>query len=154
MQKVGVIVNAHELFHSSKANIGGTVCYDKLMNEIANGREITTGIACLFGNPNMQGTFLSLVKSVGLVPKFAGDAKNISDMFVQSMISIARCVDTLVLVTKNEAIGPILDYLSMTGYCPKVEVWFFGSEITPSLTEDADAVRSIDESFLFKKKNG
>lgn len=154
MQKVGVIINAHELFHSSKANIGGTVCYDKLMREIGNGREITSGVACLFGNPNNQGTFLSLIKSVGLLPKFAGTPENVLDTFAQSMISMARSVDTLVLVTKNDAVGPILDYLSMTGYCPNVEVWFFGAEIGSSLTEDADAIRNIDDSFLFRKKNG
>lgn len=153
-QKVGVIINAHELFHSSKANIGGTVCYDKLMREIGSGREIVSGIACLFGNPNNQGTFLTLVKSVGLLPKFAGTPENVLDTFVQSMISMARSVDTLVLVTKNDAIGPILEYLDMTGYCPNVEVWFFGAEISKSLTEDADATRNIDDTFLFRKKNG
>jgi len=152
MQKVGVIINAHELFHSSKSNIGGTVCYDKLMREIGSGREIVSAVACLFGNPNNQGTFLTLVKSVGLVPKFAGSPENVLDTFVQSMISMARSVDVLVLVTKNDAVGAIIDYLVMTGHCPNIEVWFFGNEISDSLTEDADATRSIDESFLFSKK--
>ena len=150
-EEISIIVNCNELFHSAKKHIGGAICYETLMNSIKDGRFVRSSHALVYGDLDDQVGFSVMLKSVGLIPFANFDVGVLDREFAKRMIDLAPEVDTLVIVTKNDAHGAIIEFLETIGCKPKIELWFFPSDLPKLLTEDVDEVRIIDENYLYKK---
>ena len=152
-ERIGVVVNSHELFKSSKERLAGQlVCYNLLMKAINGDRTLVEGCACMNGSVYYDRNFLQALNFAGLrYEKVVGDDFGIADFFAKKIIDIAPTVDTIVLVTKSDSITAILDYLDETERLPKVELWFFKDDISKHFADAVDEFHQIDDSFIYQR---
>lgn len=150
-ERIGVVANIHSLFHGSKRVLGGPVAYQRLMSEITKGRRLVQASACAIGSERHQEKFLGALRAIGFTPIVCPVEEAVSDTFVSEMIRMAGLVDTLVLLTGQNAILPILDYLNDTDRTPKIELWYFEGAIPDDLAHGVDTVNFITKNHIYQQ---
>jgi hypothetical protein len=151
-ERIGIVINGHELFLESQRELGGTVCYDRLTSAIKNGRSIHRAIACLRGFENDQKGFTLRLKRLGYEMNFSRDPEDIRNQFAKAVIDLAADVDTLVIVTCSSSIGRILEFLDENEDCPEVELWFLNGSTHQDLISMVDRIRPIGKELLYQRK--
>lgn len=149
-ERIGVVANIHSLFHGSKRVLGGPVAYQRLMAEITKGRRLVQASACVIGSERHQEKFLGALHSIGFNPIVQPVEEAVRDAFTHEMIRIAGLVDTLVLLTGDIAVLPILDYLADTDRTPKVELWYFEGAVPDDLAHGVNVVNYITKNHIYQ----
>lgn len=149
-ERIGVVANIHSLFHGSKKHLGGPIAYQRLMADITKGRRLVQAAACVIGSERHQEKFLGALRSIGFKPIVQHSEEGVRDMFAYEMIRIAGLVDTLVLLTDDDSILPILDYLGATDRTPKIEVWFVEGGISEDFAHEIDVVKPITKNYIYQ----
>lgn len=149
-ERIGVVANIHSLFHASKKHLGGPIAYQRLMADITKGRRLVQASACVIGSERHQEKFLGALRSIGFKPFVQHVEEGVRDTFAYEMIRMAGLVDTLVLLTGDHAVLPILDYLADTDRNPKVEVWFVEGGIEDDITNCIDVVKPIGKNYIYQ----
>lgn len=152
-ERICVVANVHSLVLGTRKSFDDKnmrVSYPKMMSDIKKGRRFLEGVACVLGVENDQELFLDMLNSVGLKPTLRGEVNELRDFFSSQMIKLSFA-DTLVLVTGDPAILPIIDYLEETNRKPKIELWYFGEHIDDDLHHGVDEVKEFSDRHIFKK---
>lgn len=149
IERIGVVANAHSLFHGSKKNLGDPVSYPLLMGAITNERRLLEATACVQARAGQQ-RFLESLTIAKMRYLVCETEDELTDKFAFEMIRIAPMVDTLVIATGDHSVLSIIDYLEETKRKPNVELWFFEQDVDRDLREGVDTVRHITQEMIYQ----
>lgn len=157
-QRVGVFVDVQNLFYSARALHQGKMNFRKLLETIANGRELTRAIAYIVQKEAIdQSAFIDALKRLGyeikskeLRIRLDGTAKGDWDMGIAiDAIGMASKLDVVVLVSGDGDFVPLVEMLKAQG-C-KVEVFSFEKSTSAELIKAATEYVAIEKSWLLKE---
>ena len=145
-QRVGIFIDAQNLYHSAKNLYKAKVNFGNVVKESLAGRPLIRAVAYVITTESgeEQGFFEALTK-LGIETKtkdlqiFYGGAKKADwdvGMAVDA-IKLASKVDTVILATGDGDFIPLVEYLKMKEGC-QVEVISFGKSSSSKLMEVAD----------------
>ncbi|MDE1975128.1 MAG: NYN domain-containing protein [Patescibacteria group bacterium] len=152
-QRVGVFIDAQNLYHSGKNLYRSKVNFGKILEDALAGRRLSRAIAYVIKTESGEesGFFDALTKS-GIETKikdlqvFSSGAKK-ADWDVGMAIDavkLAPKLDAVVLITGDGDHIPLVEYLQNQG-C-QVEVVSFGKSTSAKLKESADHFMDLDAS--------
>jgi len=151
-QRLGVFIDAQNLYHSAKNLYGANVNFGAVVKEGLAGRTLIRAIAYVISTESGEekGFFEALGK-VGIETKtkdlqiFAGGSKK-ADWDVGlavDAIKMAPKLDTVIIVSGDGDFVPLVEYLKMNEGC-QVEVMAFGKSTSAKLKEAADEFIDLD----------
>lgn len=151
-QRVGVFIDAQNLYHSAKNLYKRKVNFGKVVDEAVAGRTLIRAIAYVITSESgeEQGFFDALVK-MGIETKtkdlqvFSGGAKK-ADWDVGlavDAITQASKLDTIIIISGDGDFIPLVQYLQMNQGC-QVEVVSFRKSSSARLIEAADDFIDLD----------
>ena len=145
-QRVGVLIDAQNLYHSARNLYGKRVNFTEVLKEAVAGRSLIRAIAYVItSEAGDEKTFFEALEKVGIETKtkdlqiFYGGAKK-ADWDVGlaiDAVKLAPKLDALVLVSGDGDYVPMLEYIRQTSGC-QVEVVAFGRSTSSKLIEAAD----------------
>lgn len=150
-QRVGIFIDAQNLYHSAKNLYGKKVNFQEVVNQALQDRRLTRAIAYVITSETgeEQGFFDALEKN-GIETKtkdlqvFSGGAKK-ADWDVGlaiDAVSLASKLDTVIIISGDGDFVPLVEYLKHQG-C-QVEVVSFGKSSSHKLIEAADDFMDLD----------
>ncbi|MCC7469597.1 MAG: NYN domain-containing protein [Bacteroidetes bacterium] len=153
-QRVGVFIDAQNLYHSAKNLYGHKVNFGKIVEDAVAGRKLVRAIAYVISSEagDEQGFFEALNK-VGIETKtkdlqvFAGGAKK-ADWDVGlavDAITMAPKLDAVVIISGDGDFIPMVEYLQIHSGI-QVEVASFGRSSSQKLIEAADDFMDLSEN--------
>ncbi len=160
-QRVVVLADAQNLYHSAKHLHGATVNFKALLEAAVAGRQLARALAYVVKSAlTEEATFFSALDKSGWevhskdLQIFADGSKK-ADWDVGlavDAIAMAEKVDVVVILSGDGDFVPLIEYLRFAKGC-LVEVMAFGGTASKNLVEAADAYMdlSLDANFLFKK---
>lgn len=151
-QRVGVFIDAQNLYHSAKNLHQGRVNFENVLAQSLSGRQLVRAIAYVITTESGEekGFFEALTK-IGIETKtkdlqiFSGGSKK-ADWDVGlaiDAVKLASKLDVVVLASGDGDFVPLIEYLKMNG-C-QVEVISFGKSASGKLKEAADDFIDMDE---------
>jgi len=151
-QRVGIFIDAQNLYHSAKNLYGAKVNFGQVVKDILSGRKLVRAIAYVITTESgeEQGFFEALEK-VGIETKtkdlqiFAGGAKK-ADWDVGlavDAITMAPKIDAVIIVSGDGDYVPLVEYLQMNEGC-QVEAVSFGKSTSSRLKEFVDDFTDLD----------
>jgi len=152
-QRVGVLVDVSNLYHSARALYKGRVNFKSVLDEAVSGRQLIRAIAYVIAAdvPEEKGFFEALkntgfeVKSKDLQIFPGGVKKGDWDVGIaMDGVILAPKLDVLVLVTGDGDYVPFVSYLSKNRGV-RVEVISFGRSTSQKLIEEADSFLDLDK---------
>lgn len=160
-QRVAVLVDVANLYHSAKHLFSSRVNFKSLLDTAVAKRQLIRSIAYVVrtGETEEQAFFDALTKASFEVKMkdlqvFAGGTKK-GDWDIGMAVDAVRLapsLDTLVLATGDGDFVPLVEYLKMH-FGIQVEVMAFGRSTSLKLKEAADAFTDLGESkFLIHIK--
>lgn len=161
-QRVAVLIDAQNLYHSAKNLYGRKVNFDSVLKESLAGRKLVRAIAYVITSEagDEQGFFEALEK-VGIetmtkdLQVFAGGAKK-ADWDVGLAIDAVKLVhkiDSIVIASGDGDFVPLVEYLKSSSGC-QVEIISFGKSSSGKLIEVSDDFIDMDQDpkkFLIGK---
>ncbi len=161
-QRVAVLIDTQNLYHSAKNLYGRKVNFGAVLKESLAGRRLVRAIAYVITSEagDEQGFFEALEK-VGIetmtkdLQIFAGGAKK-ADWDVGLAIDAVKLghkVDSLIIASGDGDFIPLVDYLKSTSGC-QVEIISFGKSSSSRLIEVSDDFIDMDKDpkkFLIGK---
>ncbi|MGB9986330.1 NYN domain-containing protein [Salarchaeum japonicum] len=157
-QRVAVLADAQNLYHSAHSRYSRNVDYSSLLSEAVQNRRLTRAIAYVIraDSPNEEDFFDALV-DIGFETKIKdiktfGDGSKKADWDVGmslDAVTLADHVDTVVLCTGDGDFSRLCSHLRHEGV--RIEVMGFGSSTAEELKESADAFVDLgerDDTFL------
>lgn len=162
-QRVGILIDAQNLYHSAKNLYGKKVNFSAVVDEALADRILIRAIAYVITSETgeEQGFFEALQKN-GIEVKtkdlqvFAGGAKK-ADWDVGlaiDAIKMANKLDAIIIVSGDGDFVPLVEYIRSTYGC-QVEVASFGKSSSSRLIETADDFIDLDSDtrkFLIGRK--
>ena len=160
-QRVGVFVDAQNLYHSAKNLYHAKVNFKKVLHEaVGKRRLIRAFIYVITTEAGDETAFIDALKKSGFeirakdLQVFAGGMKKADwDVGIAvDAISLADKIDTAVLVAGDGDFIPMVEYLQIAKGV-RVEAMSFGRSTSSKLRESVDAFYDLDESprkFLIK----
>jgi uncharacterized protein (TIGR00288 family) len=160
-QRVAVLIDAQNLYHSAKNLYGRKVNFDTVLKEAVAGRKLVRAIAYVItSEAGDEKNFFDALVKVGIETKtkdlqiFAGGAKKADwDVgLVIDAIRIAPSVDTIVIVSGDGDFIPLAEYLKNQG--KRVEVIAFGrssSSVLKEITDEFIDLGADQKKYLLKK---
>lgn len=153
-QRVGIFIDAQNLYHSGKNLYHSKVNFGKIVEEALDGRKLVRAVAYVIATESGEerGFFDALTK-VGIETKikdlqvFGSGAKK-ADWDVGMAIDavkLAPKLDAVILVTGDGDFVPLVEYLQMNEGC-QVEVVSFGKSTSAKLVEASDHFMDLDDS--------
>ncbi len=146
-QRVGVFIDAQNLYHSAKHLYKARVNFAKILEDAVGGRILVRAIAYVIATESgEEQNFFEALTKIGIETKvkdlqvFAGGAKK-ADWDVGMAIDavkLAPHLDTIVLATGDGDFVPLIQYLDISKGC-QVEVISFGKSSSGKLKEAAHA---------------
>lgn len=145
-QRVGVFVDASNMYHSSKALYQTNVNFGKILEQAVDGRRLIRAIAYVIKSSTQeeQSFFEALekqgfeVRSKDLQVFASGAKKGDWDVGITlDAITFADRLDTIVLVSGDGDFTSLVEYLKVTKGC-RVEVMAFAESASMKLKEAAD----------------
>ena len=160
-QRVAVLVDVQNLYHSAKHMFSARVNYQTLLEEVVAGRMLVRSLAYVVkaGDLAEEQAFFDALTKAGFEVKskdlqvFAGGMKKADwDVGITvDAIKLADKLDVIVLVTGDGDYVPLVEYLKNQGR--RVEVFAFGKSASAKLKESADEFVDLSDEpkkFLIK----
>jgi uncharacterized LabA/DUF88 family protein len=152
-QRVGIFIDAQNLYHSAKNLYKRKVNFGEVVKDALAGRVLIRAIAYVItSEAGDEKGFFDALKKMGIETKtknlqvFAGGAKK-GDWDVGlavDAISIASKLDSVVIVSGDGDFVPLVEYLKLSAGC-QVEVVSFGKSTSSKLIEAADDFIDLDK---------
>ncbi len=153
-QRVGVFIDAQNLYHSAKNLYGHKVNFGKIVEDAVAGRKLVRAIAYVISSEagDEQGFFEALNK-VGIETKtkdlqvFAGGAKK-ADWDVGlavDAITLAPKLDAVIILSGDGDFIPMIKYLQIHSGI-QVEVVTFGKSASQKLIENCDHFMDLGDN--------
>lgn len=153
-QRVGIFIDAQNLYHSAKNLYHSKVHFGKVVQTVLAGRHLIRCIAYVISSEagDEQGFFEALEKS-GIETRtkdlqiFAGGAKKADwDVGIAiDAISMATKLDVIILISGDGDFVPLVKQLQLAHGC-QVEVVAFGKSTSSKLIESADDFFDLDKN--------
>jgi uncharacterized protein (TIGR00288 family) len=159
-QRVGVLVDVANMYHSAKNLYRKKVNFKEVLKEAVAGRKLIRAIAYVIRTETEEeAPFLEALSQQGFEIKakdlqiFAGGVKKADwDVGIAlDAIKLAAKLDVVVLVTGDGDFLPLVTYLQNTTGC-LVEVAAFRQTASSRLIEEADDFLNLSESKKFLLK--
>lgn len=162
-QRVEVLIDVQNLYHSAKNLYGGRVNFQEILKTAVDGRKFIRAFAYVVRTKTSEEKpfFEALIKlgietRVRDLQEFYGGAKK-ADWDVGIVIDAVRTcqsLDVIVLVSGDGDFIPLVEYLKNQG--KRVEIMAFGRTTSSRLKETADEFIDLDKNprkYLLKKPN-
>ncbi len=153
-QRVGIFIDAQNLYHSAKNLYHARVNFGQIVKDGLAGRALIRAVAYVITTESgEEKSFFEALGKMGIETKtkdlqiFAGGAKK-ADWDVGlavDAIKLAPKLDTVILVTGDGDFVPLVEYLQMNEGC-QVEVISFGKSSSQKLKEAADDFIDLSEN--------
>lgn len=150
-QRVGIFIDAQNLYHSAKHLYKARVNFNAILGEAVGGRTLVRAIAYVISTESgEEKNFFDALTKIGIETKvkdlqiFADGAKK-ADWDVGlaiDAVKLAPKLDTIVLVTGDGDFVPLIQYLDMNEGC-QVEVISFGKSSSGKLKEATQAFTDL-----------
>lgn len=153
-QRVGVLIDAQNLYHSAKNLHRAKVNFGKVMQVALEGRQLIRSVAYVISSEaGDEQNFFEALEKAGIETKtkdlqvFAGGAKKADwDVGIAvDAIKLASKLDAIILISGDGDFVPLVEYLQSTHGC-QVEVVSFGKSTSARLIEVADDFKDLDEN--------
>ena len=152
-QRVAVLADAQNLYHSAHSIYSRNVDYTALLSEAVAGRQLTRAIAYVIraDSPD-EDTFFEALQDIGFETHIK-DIKRFEDGTIKAdwdvgmsldAITLAKKVDTVVLCTGDGDFARLCWHLRHEGV--RVEVLAFGQSTAGELIEAADAFTDLSDA--------
>lgn len=152
-QRVGVFIDAQNLYHSAKNLHHGRVNFDNVLKDAVGERQLVRAIAYVITTESGEESgFFDALNKIGIETKtkdlqiFSSGSKK-ADWDVGLAIDAVKLsakLDVVVLASGDGDFVPLVEYLKMNG-C-QVEVVTFGKSASGKLKEVADDFIDLDEN--------
>ena len=145
-QRVGVLIDAQNLYHSAQNLYGSRVNFTKVLEEAVAGRVLVRAIAYVITSESgEESTFFEALEQAGIETKakdlqvFSGGAKKADwDVGIAvDAIKLGHSLDALVIASGDGDFIPAVKYVQHATGC-QVEVISFGRSTSSALIEVAD----------------
>jgi uncharacterized LabA/DUF88 family protein len=165
-QRVGVFIDAQNLYHSAKNLYKSRVNFENILNSAVEGRHLIRAIAYVITTESgEERSFFEALENMGIETKtkdlqvfFGGSKKADWDVGLAiDAVRLAQKLDTVVIASGDGDFVPLVEYLKNLGV--QVEVLSFGKSSSSRLIEVADDFVDLDDDpnqYLiraFKGKN-
>jgi uncharacterized LabA/DUF88 family protein len=151
-QRVGIFIDAQNLYHSAKNLYKGKVNFGQVVKDALADRILIRAIAYVITTESgEEKSFFEALEKIGIETKtknlqvFAGGAKK-GDWDVGlavDAITMAPKLDTIIIVSGDGDFVPLVEYLKMNQGC-QVEAISFGKSSSARLKEAADDFVDLD----------
>jgi uncharacterized LabA/DUF88 family protein len=151
-QRVGIFIDAQNLYHSAKNLYDSKVNFGKVVEDAIAGRHLIRAVAYVISTEaGDEKAFFEALGKAGIAVKekdlqiFAGGAKK-ADWDVGlavDAITLAPKLDAVVIISGDGDFIPLVQYLQMNEGC-QVEVVSFGRSSSSRLIEAADDFTDLD----------
>lgn len=151
-QRVGVYIDAQNLYHSGKNLYHSKVNFGTIVKDALDGRKLVRAVAYVIATESREESgFFDALTKVGIETKvkdlqiFSSGAKK-ADWDVGLAIDAVKLsskLDTIILITGDGDFVPLVEYLQMSQGC-QVEVVSFGKSTSSKLIEAADHFTDLD----------
>jgi uncharacterized LabA/DUF88 family protein len=152
-QRVGIFIDAQNLYHSGKNLYRSKVNFGTIVKEALDDRKLVRAVAYVISTESGEETgFFEALTKVGIETKvkdlqvFSSGAKK-ADWDVGlaiDAVKLAPKLDAVILVTGDGDFVPLVEYLQLHEGC-QVEVASFGKSTSSKLIEAADHFTDLDE---------
>lgn len=162
-QRVGVLIDAQNLYHSAKNIYKAKVDFAEIMKTAVSGRQLIRAIAYVITTESgEEQTFFEALTKLGIETKtkdlqtFSSGAKK-ADWDVGIAVDAMRLaprLDAVIIVSGDGDFVPLVEYLKGT-FNTQVEVIAFGKSASALLKEAADDFIDLDKTtrkYLIKRK--
>jgi uncharacterized LabA/DUF88 family protein len=153
-QRVGIFIDAQNLYHSAKNLYHARVNFGAIVKDALAGRVLIRALAYVITTETgEEKSFFEALEKMGIETKtknlqvFAGGAKK-ADWDVGlavDAIKMAPKLDTVIIVSGDGDFIPLVEYLKMNEGC-QVEVVSFGKSSSGKLKETVDDFLDLDEN--------
>ncbi len=153
-QRVGIFIDAQNLYHSAKNLYGARVNFGQVVKDALAGRALIRAVAYVITTESgEERNFFEALTKMGIEAKtkdlqiFAGGSKK-ADWDVGlavDAIKLAPKLDTVILVSGDGDFVPLIEYLKTNQGC-QAEVVSFGKSSSLKLKEAADDFIDLDEN--------
>ena len=153
-QRVGIFIDAQNLYHSAKNLYGGKVNFGQIVKDALGGRVLIRATAYVITTESGdEKSFFEALGKVGITIKtknlqiFPGGAKKADwdvGMAIDA-ISLSPKLDAVVLVTGDGDFIPLVEYLKITQGC-QVECVSFGKSTSSKLMDAVDDFMDLDKN--------
>ena len=153
-QRVGVYIDAQNLYHSGKNLYHSKVNFGQIVKDALDGRKLVRAVAYVIATESgEENAFFEALTKMGIETKvkdlqiFSSGAKK-ADWDVGMAIDavkLAPKLDAIILVTGDGDFVPLVEYLQMNQGC-QVEVVSFGKSTSAKLIEAADDFMDLDQA--------
>ena len=153
-QRVGVFIDAQNLYHSGKNLYHSKVNFGQIVKDAIGERKLVRAVAYVIKTESGEETgFFDALTKMGIETKikdlqiFSSGAKK-ADWDVGMAIDavkLAPKLDAIVLLTGDGDFVPLVEYLQVNEGC-QVEVVSFGKSTSSKLIEAADHFMDLDET--------
>ena len=156
-QRVGVLVDVSNMYHSAKNLYKKRVDFKEILKEAVAGRKLIRATAYVIKTETEEeAPFFEALEQQGFEVKskdlqiFAGGAKKADwDVGITvDAIKLGQALDVIVLVTGDGDYLPLVNYLQNTTGC-LVEVMAFRQTASGKLVEEADDFTNLSENKKF-----
>jgi len=160
-QRVGVFVDAQNMYHSARSLFGSRVNFKNVLEEAVAGRILIRAITYVISTEGgEEKSFFEAMENMGFEIKdkdlqiFPGGMKK-ADWDVGlavDAIKLADKLDVVVIISGDGDYEPLVEYLKINKGC-RVEVIAFGESTSSKLIESADSFTDLGENkrkFLIK----
>ncbi len=152
-QRIGVFVDAQNMYHSAKNLYGAKVNFKEVLNVAVSGRVLIRAITYVISTETgEERSFFEAMEKLGFEVKekdlqiFAGGVKK-ADWDVGlavDTIKLADKLDVIVIVSGDGDYEPLVQYLKINKGC-RVEIVAFGESTSGKLIEAADDFTDLSE---------
>lgn len=162
-QRVGVFIDAQNLYHSAKNLYKRKVNFGNVVDHAVAGRVLIRALAYVItSDSGEESAFFDALTKMGIETKtkdlqvFAGGAKK-ADWDVGLAIDVvaaASKLDTIIIISGDGDFVPLVEYVKVAYGC-QVEVVSFGRSSSQKLVDSADDFIDLDEdkrSFLINPR--
>ncbi|MDD4333330.1 MAG: NYN domain-containing protein [Patescibacteria group bacterium] len=156
-QRIGVLVDVSNMYHSAKNLFGKRVDYKEVLSQAVAGRKLIRAIAYVIKTESEEEMpFFEALSQQGFEVKmkdlqiFAGGAKKADwDVGISvDAIKLSEKLDVIILVTGDGDYLPLVSYLQNTKGC-LVEVVAFRQTASSKLVEEADDFTNLSDNRKF-----
>ena len=151
-QRVGIYIDAQNLYHSGKNLYHSKVNFGAIVKDALEGRKLVRAVAYVIATESGdESGFFDALTKMGIETKvkdlqiFSSGAKK-ADWDVGLAIDAVKLspkLDTVILITGDGDFVPLVEYLQMNQGC-QVEVVSFGKSTSAKLIEAADHFTDLD----------
>lgn len=164
-QKIAILADVQNLYHSARQQYGGRVRFDKLIDGLKSGRSLIRAMAYVVQKPDVpQSNFLDALEKFGFdlrVKEMKMRQSTDDNRMVPSRTSwevglsldaaeLCQKVDSVIVVSGDGCYVPLIHYLQAHG-C-RAEVCAFESSVSAELMKTADRFISIPREWTMPEK--